>query len=220
VVINTKNSAAVCLPENIQLQSVIIEDAPNVKLAIESSHFLQVNKAVNKAMIKQAIAWLDPNTEHTLYDFFCGSGNFALSFANKVKSVKGYEGHSTMVNVAKTNAEKMAVNNCEFISADLSSTDDLKKIEFEPNAIVILDPSREGAYELCQYLTKVGVFKILYVSCNANSFVRDASYLLQNVSLGTPSKGTKPYELTKVCALDMFPFTKHLELMALFTLAK
>jgi 23S rRNA (uracil1939-C5)-methyltransferase len=210
IVVNVKSGETICLPQtdSDSSDSVIIEDIPSVKLAIKSSHFLQVNKTVNQSMIKKAKAWLAPDESYTLYDFFCGSGNFALSFAKLVGSVNAYEGLSEMVESAKSNAKNMGVKNCHFESADLSSIEEVEGLSFQTKSMVILDPSREGALELCQFLANKGVEKILYVSCNPNSFVRDAKHFLP------------AYHLSKICALDMFPFTKHLEVMALFTLGK
>jgi 23S rRNA (uracil1939-C5)-methyltransferase len=44
---------------------------------------------------------------------------------------------------------------------------------------------------------------IIYVSCNPNSFARDLALL------------SPRYEVAKITALDMFPYTKHIELMAM-----
>jgi 23S rRNA (uracil1939-C5)-methyltransferase len=184
--------------------AVLIEDKPKITLSIKSAHFLQINKAVNQKMITKVHEWLVPNAKHTLYDFFCGSGNFALSLAGEVRAVKGFEGVNEMVQVASENAQYIGINNCQFITMDLSSQDDLKQLSFDEQAIVMLDPSREGAAELCQFLASSQVDKIVYVSCNPNSFVRDAAFLLPQ------------YRIDKITALDMFPFTKHIELMALF----
>jgi 23S rRNA (uracil1939-C5)-methyltransferase len=188
--------------------AVVIEDIPGVKLGIESAHFLQINKTVNQGLIKKVKTWLVPEKKHTLYDFYCGSGNFALCLAKYVGSVQGFEGVAAMVEAATLNASVMAVDNCHFSLMDLSASPDLRKLSFAENAIAILDPSREGALELCQFLASRGIEKIVYVSCNPNSFARDAQCLLPY------------YELSKIAALDMFPFTKHIEVMALFTLHK
>ncbi len=221
VVVKPKGIDAICLASNddklhtaadnksqSSKSALIIEDMPDIKLAVESAHFLQVNKAVNQGLIKRAKAWLNPNESNTLYDFFCGSGNIGLSFAKEVGAVRGFEGVKGMIEVAKKNANSIGLHNCDFTSMDLASADDLKKLRFVDNAIAILDPSREGALELCQFLATQSIEKILYVSCNPNSFARDAAYLLPQ------------YEMTEIAALDMFPFTKHLEVMALFTLQR
>lgn len=185
--------------------AVTIEDQANIALRIKSDHFLQVNKAVNQRMISSVQEWLAPSPKDTLYDFFCGSGNFALSCANQVFAVKGFEGINEMVKVASDNAQSIGRSNCQFSTMDLSSPDELKQLTFDDNALVLLDPSREGAAALCEFLANSGVERIVYVSCNPNSFVRDAEFLIPN------------YRLDRIKALDMFPFTKHIELMALFT---
>lgn len=208
IVIEAKDGGSFSLPssDGQPASPLFIEDMQNVPLRIDSKHFLQVNKAVNQAMIQRAKEWLALCAEDSVHDFFCGSGNFALSFANHVASIKAYEGVAEMVTVANANAQSMALTNIEFHTADLSSPEALQSLAFEQNSKVVLDPSREGALELCQFLATQKLGHILYVSCNPNSFVRDASYLLPR------------YRLSKISALDMFPFTKHLELMALFTL--
>ncbi|MGK0371582.1 MAG: 23S rRNA (uracil1939-C5)-methyltransferase, partial [Glaciecola sp.] len=134
IVVKPKGLDAICLHANshelenhthrksqFSKSALVIEDLPGIKLGIESSHFLQVNKAVNQGLIKKAKAWLNPKGTHTLYDFFCGSGNFALSFAKNLGAVKGFEGVKDMVEVAKINAGNIGADNCEFTTIDLSS---------------------------------------------------------------------------------------------------
>ena len=189
-----------------QSDEQIIEDLDGIRLSVGSRDFLQVNADVNRQMLSMAIQWLTPTKQDTLYDFFCGAGNFALAFSSSVKKVMGYEGLQSMVDKAAKNAQDMGVNNCDFSRADLSNDTTIQALGINSDAIVLLDPSREGALALCGALCDSKVKKILYVSCNANSFARDCKVLQAS------------YHLQKVCALDMFPFTKHLELMALFTL--
>ena len=50
------------------------------------------------------------------------------------------------------------------------------------------------------------VERILYVSCQTSTFVRDAAQLVQE----------KGYRLEKIGIMDMFPHTKHVETMGLF----
>lgn len=207
VLVKSKHAQAIMFNSHAKGEqgAVIIEDKPKVSLSIKSEHFLQVNKAVNQRMISSVKDWLAPEPKDTLYDFFCGSGNFALSLAEHVSAVKGFEGINEMVQVATENAQSIGCSNCQFSTMDLSSADQLKQLTFDNKALVVLDPSREGAVALCQFLANSGVKRIVYVSCNPNSFIRDAAFLMPN------------YRLDKIKALDMFPFTKHIELMALFT---
>ncbi len=186
-----------------RVNAIALQDAPNIKTHIKSHHFLQVNKYVNRQMLSLARTWLSPEIDNVLYDFYCGSGNFALYLAPFVKQVFAFEGVSEMVSQGRENAELLCVNNCDFVCQDLSNHNSLAELELPDNALVILDPARNGASELCQFLMNSKVGKVLYVSCNASSFCRDISFLL-------PS-----FTLNKIACLDMFPFTEHIEVVAL-----
>ena len=90
---------------------------------------------------------------------------------------------------------------------DLSAEDCLALLSRENCNKVLLDPARDGALEVMEVLNSLRPEAILYVSCNPNTFVRDIAQLLQS-----------NYALEKIGLLDMFPYTTHTEIMALFTL--
>lgn len=178
-----------------------------------SSQFLQVNAEINEKMLIQAKSWLGLNEkasqvssrDNILYDFFCGSGNFTLFLSNSFAQVYGFEGTVEMVEHARANTIKNQVSNAEFTHCNLDDKDDLAKLSLEKACTVVLDPSRSGALKLSEKLVSADVAQILYVSCNANSLIRDLNILKSK------------YEVEKISVLDMFPFTKHLELMVLLT---
>lgn len=201
VVVKSKEAASVLI--NAQSEFLPILNQENILLQGAAHHFLQVNARVNDAMLRTAAEWLNPKPKQVLYDFFCGSGNFSLMLAPKVKSVYGFEGVNEMVELAQHNAAVNDISNCTFATCDLSDKQALANISMEKDSLVILDPSREGALELCIALANKAVSKILYVSCNPNSFARDLKHLQTH------------YKIDKITALDMFPFTSHLEVMAL-----
>ena len=70
---------------------------------------------------------------------------------------------------------------------------------------MLLDPPREGAAQLMAHLPALGAQRVLYVSCNPATLVRDAASLV-----------ARGYRLERVGLLDMFPQTAHAEAMALF----
>ncbi len=70
---------------------------------------------------------------------------------------------------------------------------------------ILLDPPRTGAAFALHALCELGAEKILYVSCNPATLVRDTAILLQF-----------NYRLKKVAMIDMFPNTGHLESISLF----
>ncbi|MBB1361367.1 23S rRNA (uracil(1939)-C(5))-methyltransferase RlmD [Shewanella sp. SR44-4] len=169
-------------------------------------NFVQVNGAINQAMVDQAIQWLDPQPGERILDLFCGVGNFSLPLALKAAEVIGVEGVPEMVQQAKQNAVDNQLDNVTFyhadLSADLSTQTWLGKIDK-----LLLDPARAGAFESLQWLQKMQPKKVVYVSCNPASLARDSSVLLAS-----------GYRIAQVGLVDMFPQTHHIEAMVLFEL--
>jgi len=175
------------------------------KLSFTPGNFIQVNPVVNNQMVEQAINWLELTPEDKVLDLFCGGGNFSLPIARLCDSVVGVEGVDEMVRQAQINAKENNVDNATFYQADLSA--DFSKLAWAKNSFdkVLLDPARAGAAETVQYLHKLKVNKIVYVSCNPATLARDSKLLME-----------KHYKLTRLGMIDMFPQTGHVESMALF----
>jgi 23S rRNA (uracil1939-C5)-methyltransferase len=186
--------------------SLAIEDVPGIYLEIAEHHFIQVNASVNQQMIKQALEWLAPNEQSVVRDFFCGLGNFSLPLAKCSWKVIAYEVSDSMVAQATHNAKLNELNNAHFQTIDLSEPAQLKKLEIEQTDLVLLDPSREGAQALCELFIQKLPARIVYVSCNPNTLVRDLKIL------------STRYKVKALNVLDMFPFTQDLETMTLLEL--
>lgn len=73
--------------------------------------------------------------------------------------------------------------------------------------IVFVDPPRKGLDEntICN-LKNIKAKKIIYISCNPATFVRDLSKMEDN------------YEIENIQPVDMFPFTTHVECVAVLNL--
>lgn len=175
----------------------------NVIINYSLDDFTQVNTDINHKMVTQAIAWLNINKDDQVLDLYCGLGNFSLPIALQAKNVVGIEGIDTMVMKAQHNAQRNAIKNCEFIQANLDEPCDS---HFKHKQKIILDPARAGAESVCQMAGNWQASHVLYISCNPNSLARDGKYLLD-----------AGFKVEKICLLDMFPQTSHVETMALFT---
>ncbi|MCQ3034061.1 23S rRNA (uracil(1939)-C(5))-methyltransferase RlmD [Pseudomonas syringae] len=181
----------------------------DLELAYRPGDFIQVNAAVNTAMIEQALEWLAPQADERVLDLFCGLGNFALPLAKTVKEVVAVEGVATMVERATRNAMSNDLHNVAFFQADLSQPLDKAEWAVQGFTAVLLDPPRDGAFEVVRKLKTLGARRLLYVSCNPATLARDTVELL--------SQG---YRLKRAGILDMFPQTAHVEAMALFEASK
>lgn len=178
----------------------------DLELEWRPGDFVQVNAPVNEAMIAQALAWLAPQAGERVLDLFCGLGNFALPLARLGADVVAVEGVAEMVERARTNAVRNGLGTAHFYQADLSKP--LVQAEWARGgfAAVLLDPPRDGAYELVGQMSTLGARRVAYVSCNPATLARDAAELVR-----------QGYRLEKVGVLDMFPQTAHVEAMAFFT---
>lgn len=175
-------------------------------LQFSPDDFIQVNAALNQQMVSQALNWLDVNADDTVLDLYAGIGNFTLALAQRAKTVRAVEGVTKMVQQLATNAKLNGLSNVAAFQADLHLPWP-KALWNKPGYTkILLDPARAGAAGGTEQIIKLKPAQILYVSCNAATFARDAKLLLQS-----------GYRLQKICGVDMFAHTSHLELMALFS---
>ncbi|MFK3776229.1 23S rRNA (uracil(1939)-C(5))-methyltransferase RlmD [Pseudomonas sp. NPDC089406] len=176
-----------------------------LELAWRPGDFVQVNAQVNTLMIQQALSWLAPQADERVLDLFCGLGNFALPLARQAREVVAVEGVQAMVERAADNARNNHVHNARFFQADLSQPLAGAGWVAEGFSAVLLDPPRDGAFEVVQGIHGLGAKRLVYVSCNPATLARDAQVL-----------AGQGYRLKRAGILDMFPQTAHVEAMALF----
>ncbi len=177
-----------------------------VRVDFLPTDFTQVNLELNRLMVDQAIDLLEVQPEEAVLDLFCGLGNFALPLARRSVSVVGVEGDPGLVARAQSNARRNGIDRVRFYTADLYGDLDLEPWVRERYRKALLDPPRSGALQLLDWLPRLGVERILYVSCYPATLARDADRLVNGLG----------YELRAAGVMDMFPHTAHVESMALF----
>lgn len=178
----------------------------DLTLAFLPGDFTQVNTDINRKMITHAMALLDPRHDESVLDLFCGIGNFTLPIARKAANVVGVEGDAGLVERARQNAQRNAVDNAQFFTADLYGELQAEPWMAQPFAKALLDPPRSGAQQVLALLPKMGVRRIVYVSCYPGTLARDAGELVEKHG----------YRLQSAGVMDMFPHTAHVESIALF----
>lgn len=137
---------------------------------------------------------------HHLVDAYCGSGLFALTLAHRFQTVRGVEVSETSCQWARQNATTNGINNATFLTASAEAI--FAGIDSPPDqTAVVIDPPRKGCTpEFIQQLTSFGPARLVYVSCDPATQVRDLR-LLTN----------QGYRLIDVQPFDLFPHTRHLE---------
>ena len=174
----------------------------NINLRFTPTDFIQVNGAVNRAMVARAIQLLQPSKTDRALDLFSGLGNFTLPLARHAGEVLGLEGAAGLVARAGENAARNGIDNASFRIADLA---DPKALPTGPFDLILLDPPRTGAAALVPHFAPLKPRRVLYVSCHPGTLARDAAVL-----------SSQGFGLAEVIAVDMFPHTQHVETMALF----
>jgi 23S rRNA (uracil1939-C5)-methyltransferase len=180
----------------------------DLRIHFSPTDFTQVNHAVNRVLVRRALALLDPGPGDRVADYFCGVGNFALAAARRGAHVVGVEASRALVNRARANAEANGLSaHAKFVEFDLyrpAGDDGLRQLGCFDR--VLLDPPRDGAIELVKTFSSDGPRRIVYISCNPATLARDAGVLVRE----------QGYTLRAGGVVNMFPHTSHVESIALF----
>jgi 23S rRNA (uracil1939-C5)-methyltransferase len=174
-----------------------------VRIGFSPTDFTQVNHAVNRVLVRQAMALLEPGAGERVGDFFCGLGNFTLPIARLGAAVTAFEGSSTLVERARRNARMNGLD-CRFETADLFDATVCAGLPEFGKAL--LDPPRDGAVELVKSFAARPPRRVVYVSCDPATLARDAAVLVN----------AQGFRLAAAGAVNMFPHTSHVESIALF----
>ena len=139
-----------------------------------------------------------------VFDLYSGTGTIAQMLAPVARKVIGVEIIPEAVEAAKENAALNGLHNCEFIAGDVLKVID--DIEEKPDYIV-LDPPRDGIHpKALEKIIRYGVPQMVYISCKPTSLARDLEVLQ-----------ARGYRVEKVCCVDMFPSTVHVETVCLLS---
>ena len=76
--------------------------------------------------------------------------------------------------------------------------------------VVFMDPPRSGSSrKFIDSLATADPKKVVYISCNPETLARDLDMLVK-----------KGYKVKKICPVDMFPHTNHIECVVLLSKLK
>jgi 23S rRNA (uracil1939-C5)-methyltransferase len=181
---------------------------PGLPAGIEfaPTDFVQVNGELNRLMVARALELLEPRASDRALDLFCGLGNFSLPLAQIITEVTAVEGDAALVRRAAANAARNGIGNVRFHAANLAVENLRATWAAERYDLVLLDPPRAGAREVLPLAARSRPRRIVYVSCHAGTFARDAGILVEQLG----------YRLVAAGIMDMFPHTSHVESIALF----
>ena len=214
--INTKNTNVILGNECKTLWgNPYIEDyIGEVKYHISPLSFYQVNPVQTRKLYQTALDYAGLTGNEVVWDLYCGIGTISLFLARQAKKVYGVEIVPQAIEDAKQNAIINNIDNAEFFVGKAEEvlpdfyTKESARIGRKLTAdVIVVDPPRKGCDEtLLATMIQMEPEKIVYVSCDSATLARDLRFLCDN-----------GYELKKVCGVDQFPQTVHVESIVLLS---
>ena len=189
-------------------QEFITDKIGDISYEISPLSFFQVNPKQTWKLYSKALEYADLHGEETVWDLYCGIGTISLFLAQKARFVRGVEIVPAAIEDAKRNAK---INNIENVEFFVGKAEEVLPREYEKNGVyadvIVVDPPRKGCDEmLLKTILKMQPKRVVYVSCDSATLARDLRFLCDN-----------GYELKKVCGVDQFPQTVHVETVVLLS---
>ena len=190
-------------PENINLygNGYIEDKLGEYTFKISPMSFYQVNPVQAEILYTTAINQANLDKNDILFDLYCGIGTIGISASKYVNKVYGIEIVPQAIEDAKENAKINDVKNIEFICGDVEVAFDelINKEKIVPSAIIV-DPPRKGLdNKTVENIAKIKPAKLVYISCNPATMVRDLAKL------------EEIYNIKTIQPVDMFPWTNGVE---------
>jgi len=187
-------------------KEIIREKVGELVFSFPAGEFFQNNPSILESFTQYVARKASESGVHNLVDAYCGSGLFCLSAASRFEQAVGIEVSEFSVQYAIENAKANDIENTRFVLGDAASI--FSQIDFSgSDSSVIIDPPRKGSSEeFLNQLIAFGPQKIVYVSCNPATQMRDLQILTD-----------RRYKIEEVQPFDLFPQTKHLECVVTLT---
>ncbi len=179
-------------------------DSLEIRLLTRPGDFIQVNGAANRMLITRLLEHLDLSDTPWLLDLYAGSGNLTLPLALSGAKVLGVEENRGAVRSARRAARENRCARARFRAGRVAKVLPDLAADGRGYRSVILDPPREGAPELADWLDPLGVQEIAALSCNPATLARDLKAWTK-----------KGFRLEALHLFDFFPQTRHMESLAI-----
>lgn len=177
-----------------------------VKYRLSANSFFQTNPTQAEVLYAGVRRAARLSGDDTVLDLFCGTGTIGLSLAAGAKHVYGVDVTASAIEDARVNAQANGIGNATFVQMNLDKLRFAKQFVDLPEAdVVVIDPPRAGLHpDLIKYFVERPPKRIVYVSCNPMTQVRDITLLMRQAHV-------VPFRVSSIQPVDMFPNSHHVE---------
>lgn len=210
-----KNTSKNPLPIDNENHQEASWSSSEISFRVSPFSFFQTNTLWAQQLFNQAMhmVWY---IEGTVLDLYCGTGSIGITFLKmgKGEQLVGIEIVEEAITDARYNAKINGLENKVTFLANpaekaFTQTPEIKD-KLNNLGLVIIDPPRDGLHKhvvqmICD-LKKESDFKLLYISCNPVTMVRDIELLIQWW-----------FSIKEIQPVDMFPQTHHIECIWVLT---
>lgn len=167
----------------------------NKKIILPNNFFMQATKESKDFMIDEICKEIQ--NYKNVYDLYCGIGTYSFPLTDYNKKVTCFEGEDLMIECIKKNINTLNIKNLFFEKKDLYNQPitDFKNVD-----AVVINPPRNGASNQCKFIKNIE--KVVYVSCNPETFKKDFEILKKN-----------GYMIEKITTIDQFFYSSHIEMI-------
>lgn len=210
--INMQNTNVILGKENINIygDGYIYDKLGDYTFKISPLSFYQINPIQTEKLYNLALQKAELTGKEILFDLYCGIGTIGIFMAKKAKEVYGIEIVEQAIEDAKENCKTNNITNAKYYAGDTEKllSDLIEKQKVIPD-VVVVDPPRKGLDNTTiENIKKIKAERVIYISCNPATLVRDLSKLEEQ------------YEIKEIQPLDMFPFSHHVESIAVLKFKK
>jgi 23S rRNA (uracil1939-C5)-methyltransferase len=184
-----------------QLKAPVVTIGP-AQVTLPPGSFLQATAAGEDVLASHVVSLA--GKAKRIADLFCGVGPFALRLAQSAR-VDAYDSEAGAIDALRRASQMTkGLKPLKAEARDLFRRP-LLSLELNECDAVVFDPPRQGALAQAQQLAKSRVPLVIAVSCNAATFARDATILIE-----------AGYKIGQLTPVDQFRHTPHVELVAEF----
>lgn len=178
----------------------IITNIKDKEFFLSANSFFQVNKTLTSKLYNEVYSAIKEDNNKTVLDLYCGTGSIGIFVADVCNKIIGIDYNKSNIEDAIKNKKLNNINNIEFICDKVEN----KINTFKDIETIIVDPPRKGLdNKTKKYLKEIQANKIVYVSCDLNTMIRDIKEL------------SDKYKVEYIKPFNMFPRTYHVECVCL-----